>query len=260
MNKNNLFQDKVRYTAKLPTSVLNIDSTYQKPLSKPHVKRIVEKFNPMGVGHIEVSRRNDGTYWVFDGQHRTAVYRELGIKEIDCIVYEGLSVVDEANGYLYKNTTMKQTQSQKFKVEIQANDPDAILIDATMRSLGLRAYVKGEGGQIMAISEVKKIYAKYGADRLREVLSLTKEGFGDDVKAYQAFVLGGINEFIERFGNDEKYSRTHFIKRLKATTLEGFMSMSAKYQVQPSTSKKRAIELTAQEVFNHRKSPENKLQ
>lgn len=254
-----LFQDKKHYMTKLPISVLNVDTAYQKPLSKAHVKRIVAKFNPMGVGHIEVSKRADGTYWIFDGQHRTESYRTMGIQEIDCIVYEGLSIVDEANGYLYKNTTMKQTASQQFKVELEAKDPDALLISEILHSQGLKVYVKNEGGQIAAVKEVKRIYKKHGAIHLKTTISVLKESFGNDKNAYQGFVLGGVSEFIKKYENNPKYDQTFLIKRLKKVTLEGLISHSVKYSIQPGCGKPEAIKLATLQVYNSNKLPENRL-
>ena len=44
----------------------HINDQYQKA----KVNKIVKNFNPIGMGPILVSEREDGSLWIFDGQHR----------------------------------------------------------------------------------------------------------------------------------------------------------------------------------------------
>ena len=251
--------DKKQYFSSLPVSILNIDNSYQKPLSAAHVKKITKDFDPMGVGQIHVSKRSDGTYYVFDGQHRVAAFRKLGFNDIDCIVYEGLTLEEESKGYVYYNNTMKQTRLQKFKAELLAGVPESLDINAVIRSVGLEVDTEGNGAPIKAIGAVRAVYAKYGANDLREVLHILHEAFGTNKKAYQSYVIAGIHSFVATYRDDERYDQEWLINRLKKFGVNDLLAESFKYSRSHGCSKKEGVELATVYFYNWNKSRENKL-
>src|SRR5699024_12866947 len=96
MSKNNILQNKNQYSSNIPLNILSIYESYQNPLYENHVNKIVSKFDPVGVGYIHVSKRDDESYYVFDGQHRVAAFRKLAKSKIRGIIYEGMSIVEES--------------------------------------------------------------------------------------------------------------------------------------------------------------------
>lgn len=254
-----IFLNKKQYFTSLPVSVLNVDNSYQKPLSMAHVKKITKNFDPMGVGQIHVSKRSDGTYWVFDGQHRTAAYRELGIENINCIVYEGLTIEEESKGYVFYNNTMQQTQLQKFKAELLAGVPEAIKINNIVKSLGLAVDTERNGEPIRAVGAIKDIYFKYGGNDLRETLYVLKEAFGENKQAYQAFIIKGVHKFLDDYKDNKKFDKTWLINRYKKFGISELIKQANSFHSMHGGSKKDAVGLASVKLYNYNKSKDNKL-
>lgn len=84
------------------TQILNVDRTYQRPLKNTY-KRIAAQFDPLLVGVITLSRRADGTIWILDGQHRVAAAKEKNIETLDALIYEGLTIEQEAYIFSMQN-------------------------------------------------------------------------------------------------------------------------------------------------------------
>jgi hypothetical protein len=77
------------------------------------IKRIAAEWNAIACGALSVSRRADGTYWVYDGRVRLQAARRLGITELPCMIYEGLSREQEAtNNYMMNNFRVNLTNEE----------------------------------------------------------------------------------------------------------------------------------------------------
>src|SRR5699024_405704 len=169
-----ILKNKIKYIARIPVSLLNVDYTYQKPLSMAHARKIAKNFNPQGVGQIHVSKRDDGSYYIFDGQHRWTAYEMLELEVIECIVYEGMTIKEEAEAYNLYNTIKTQNALDREKALLVAGDKDAALRKATVEELGLEIdYDRtNHNDKIQAVGAVVEIYNKFGVDGLHNVLSI----------------------------------------------------------------------------------------
>jgi hypothetical protein len=79
----------------LPVSLLNIGG-YQRHVSNVRVARIIANCDPAKLGLIVVNKREDGSYYVIDGQHRLAALRRMGVELVRCILVVGLTAREEA--------------------------------------------------------------------------------------------------------------------------------------------------------------------
>lgn len=255
-----MFENKKQYFISLPVSFLDVDNSYQKPLSMAHVRKIIKDFDPMGLGQIHVSKRSDGTYWVFDGQHRTAACRELNIKKIDCIVYEGLTIEEESKGYVYYNNTMKQTQLQKFKAELLAGVPEAHEINSIAQSAGLGIDYERNGEAIKAVGALKDIYFKRGAKELKDTLTTLGRSFGTNKHAYQAYVIKGVHKFINDYQNNSVFELEWLINRYKKFGITKLIQLTNEYSSVSGGSKKDAVSMASIKIYNYNKSKNKKIQ
>lgn len=80
----------------LPVKMLKVDSVYQRPLQST-IKDIVKNWDDERCEPIVVNYRNDGYFYVINGQHRTEAARQLGIPQLVCDVFAGLSIKEEAD-------------------------------------------------------------------------------------------------------------------------------------------------------------------
>jgi len=86
------------YVDAVPVRSIRADHTYQRELVRSRVARMVAEFDSSLLGVIEVSRRDDDTYAVIDGQHRLEAARIARGREssIACNIHTGLTVEEEA--------------------------------------------------------------------------------------------------------------------------------------------------------------------
>lgn len=91
----------------IPVKLLKIDhEMYQRPLQKSF-KYLLDNWDGNKCDPITVNYRNDGFYYVINGQHRTIVAEMLGINQIVCDVFVGLTLKEEAELFVgqYDGTT-----------------------------------------------------------------------------------------------------------------------------------------------------------
>lgn len=107
---------------------LNIDHSYQRDrINKQKVRQIASEWSWAGCGCILVAMRTDGTFWVFDGQHRVlAAKNRADVRQLPCLVFESTSVEQEAASFLVSNAERKPvTALDKFKAMVVTGNRDA---------------------------------------------------------------------------------------------------------------------------------------
>ena len=243
----------------LPVGILQVDHSYQKPLSPSHVKKIVNNFNPVGVGQIHVSKRFDGTYWVFDGQHRLETFKHLSKLTIDAVVYEGMTIIEEAQGYDFYNTTKTQHPLDKEKALVQAKNAHALNRKKIIESVGLEIDYDRTNriDYIQAMGAIKTIYEKGNDEGLKTVLYILHQALGKHKKNFQAMVLLGLHQFIKDF--DGKYEEKWLINRLKKFGVNELISESSTFRRAHNCDKKTGVKLATVKLYNHGKRKGTKL-
>lgn len=141
---------------------LNIDGRYQRDqCSEEKVREIARSWDWLLLGVISVIIRSDGTYWVFDGGHRTraAFYRD-DVKILPCMVHEIENVNDEAKAFVARNTMVSNVAAfDRFKASFCAAEPTAVKVESLLNEFGLTV-VKGgvnKAGYISCIGAMQRI-------------------------------------------------------------------------------------------------------
>ena len=62
------------------------------------------------MGPILVSEREDGSLWIFDGQHRVEALKILGELVWEVTIYSGMTLKDEATAFDYYKKVLKRMQ------------------------------------------------------------------------------------------------------------------------------------------------------
>jgi len=90
----------------LPVESLQVDHRYQRPLNAQWARWLAENWDDRMLGVLTVSQREDGSFWLLEGQHRSAALVSIGMAErkVPCIAFKNLSVREEADIYLGRNT------------------------------------------------------------------------------------------------------------------------------------------------------------
>lgn len=133
--------DKSGQFRKISKHELNIDHDYQRDhVHHARVNRIASRWSWVRFGVICVVRRPDGTYWVFDGQHRKlAADKRSDIDELPCIVFTSTGPVDESKFFLDSNCDRGAVSMlDRFKALVAQNDAVALSVKSMTERSGYR--------------------------------------------------------------------------------------------------------------------------
>lgn len=166
-------KEKPGVCMEIPKNELSVDPVYQRDgsqVSEGKILRIAGNWSWMACGVLLVAER-DGSFFVMDGQHRwKAALRREDIKELPCLVFETISVEEEARAFLSANTERKPvTGWDKYKALVAIKDPAALLLKEL--SLSYRREVtdgKGRVGTISCVSCLIK-HARISPSVLRRI-------------------------------------------------------------------------------------------
>lgn len=145
----------------LRPSEVKVDETVQRNFDENHANRIAKAYDPVlfGLGHV--SLREDGYYYVLDGQHRVHAAIEAGHGDTAILfrVYRGLSHEQEAVLFLQLNANKKAVGAlDKFRLSVEAESPVHLDIARILDSFGLRVAANHTDGGVSAVVALEQIY------------------------------------------------------------------------------------------------------
>lgn len=185
----------------LPVEAIMVDDRYQRGLSLPRVKRIVRNFDWQEFGAIEVSLHADGTYTVFDGQHRLAALRELGFADAPCLLHQ-LTPEREAALFVRMQLDRKSpTHIERFNAQVFAGNPESVEISTIVDDTGFQVTRSSSPYGIRAVNRLEQIYRREGAAVLYAALRFVADTWGGDDRSTDGPLLEGVAQFLRGYGN-----------------------------------------------------------
>jgi hypothetical protein len=210
---------------------LNIDADYQREFKRKRAEDIGEHWDDRRAGQIRVSRREDDSMWVIDGQHRTRGAQHAGNTHIVAEIDEGLDQAEEARLFDQLNQGRAPVSAlERFRARLVYRDPEALEMTRIVQEFeGTIAEKTGRKNQddtgIRSIHSLERIYQAEGAAGLREILSLINDAWGVvDYQTTNEYTLGGLRQFMIR--QNGKYDRVHLVERLKSEGHEQIRRMA----------------------------------
>jgi hypothetical protein len=182
------------------------------------------------LGVIIVSSREDGTYWVIDGQHRVAALKALGDTDpVTCVVYDGLTTDREAKMFTAQGDSRRIHPIDLFYAKVAAGDPESVQINQIIGDSGFNFnYYRKKADTIQAPTTIIEITRRGGYDHLTDVLSIIGDVWFNQDTAVPAFMLGGVSAFTMHYGVNG-YHRDHLIDTLRATSVEDLSALSMEF-------------------------------
>lgn len=212
---------KTTYTVmRIPASQLEVDRRVQRDdLNQRKVETIEREYNEDALGVIIVSARKDRGLYIVDGWHRTeATKRRDPSHELTCHVFEGLTLVQEAEMFLDYNYSDKPSLLEKYKVRLAAEDADSLLIEQITTSRGWKVDPNPAPGHIQAIGalyRINELSKKVEADPhlLDAVLLVVTRAWSNDREGAQAVILEGLARIIAKYGDRVDINRLYEVLR-----------------------------------------------
>lgn len=217
-------QDTIEW---LPVTSIEIDRSYQRYASSHKIKLISASFDKNACGVLIVSKRDNGQYFVVDGQHRLEAMKKNEMLLAPCQVCQGLTIQQEAELFIHCNTVRKTPEAlDVFKSRLIAQEPVALAIHAIVEQHGLHVQFNtknSRGGTrepqgIWAVAALEVIYKRGKESLLEEVLNLLLHSWPQTPMALEAKVLLGVMHFHLKYLG--KYTREDFIAKMSVTDLK----------------------------------------
>lgn len=187
---------------KIPIRNLVSSQDYQRSLSMTHVEKAADNFDIFQINPVKVSRR-DGVNYVFNGQHTIEIVAAVsGSRDtpVWCMVYDALTYSHEANIFANQMKFVKPLKPYEvFLANIEAKNPDQMLILDLVHSYGLEIGNKRAPNVICAVSSLESIYRDYGINTLSRVLRLVIGAWEGDMNSFSANILNAVAKLVVVF-------------------------------------------------------------
>ena len=154
------------------------------------VDKLQKKFDPAAFGRISVSPREDGYYYVQDGQHRVALAKALGLTEVPCIVQSLESLRDEGRAFIKINeNSAKITGVDKYRIGVASEVVEYLRIKECVDYAGLRI-----GTGVNCINCVSAIYRSINSATLLSSIETNMRSMKKTLYVLnKCFGIDGIN-------------------------------------------------------------------
>lgn len=214
---------------KIPIKNLVSNQDYQRNLSQAHIEKTAENFDIFQINPVKVSRR-DGINYVFNGQHTIEIVAlASGSREtpVWCMIYDDLCYAHEADIFANQMKFVKSLLPYEiFMANIEAKNPDQLMIRDLVESYGMKISAKRAPGHICAVSTLEAIYKKYGYQVLNHVLRLIIATWEGDSNSFSANIMNAVAKLCVVYKNqlnDETFAEkvgAVSIKQLTRTARE----------------------------------------
>jgi hypothetical protein len=234
---------KQYYITVLPVKDMKIDSTYysdeeniyNRPVNDCRVKDIAKNYDESLVGIIILSIREDGNYFIVNGQHRKLGIEKAGGTHSLCQVFIGLTLQEEAEMYKKLSDTTKAIPAiNSFKAKLVLKDEASLSIMRIVKSLGLEIYFKGKSPakkRILAVTSLESLYRSFSNTKttveeintyFKRCLYIITQSWGGNPRSYDQRMLNSFRVFMKQYKDD--INDKTLIRRLKTVDPEYIFS------------------------------------
>lgn len=187
----------------VPFGAMRVDDKVQRELIPAWVKRLAREWRLDDVGIITLSLRDDGNYYIVDGQHRWAAALERGLSDTKalCHIYRKLDPEEQARLFLSLNANRKVSPYDLYRVGLQAGDPVCLNIRKVLRSHGLKVARNTGDGNVMCVSTLLKLCSR-DEKLLDDVCALIVETWGTRPAALERVIFEGMGLISARYNGE----------------------------------------------------------
>lgn len=213
----------------LSPSVLLTDQRYQRDLHQNQLKKAIEEFNVNLVNFPKVSKRDDGKYWIMDGDHTVQLWRmKFGDKPIMCKVYFGLTWQEEAEIFLAQTgVSSKPTSGEKLNTRLNMKDPEIVEMINAVNLCGISVSFKKDNaarGKCNAPDALYKAYKAHGRETLMNALTTILQTWDGEKESLYTGFIQGMSLFFRKY--DGMFKKKDLVNSLKRQTPDWYIRQS----------------------------------
>jgi hypothetical protein len=152
----------------LSKDLIRVDDSYQRPLKERRVLQILRDFTWAQFGSLMLVDQGDGSYTVYDGQHRLeAAKRHPGIDEVPVAIVVLRQAFEEAQSFLGVNVNRSSISTvEKYWAGLEAGDETMMRICAVLEEAGCEVVPpgtkSGAPNRTSAVTAIERAIRTYG--------------------------------------------------------------------------------------------------
>lgn len=200
---------------------LYIDESYQRSLQN-HVKVIARDWNPTKCDPLKINFREDGLFYVWDGQHRLEAARLRGIKYLLCDITVGLTQKQEAELFGCQGVGIKKPDPYDiFKANVCAGEE----IDTAIKNMCDKYDLKvnrnnKRAGNLSCLTLAREIFKRGKEDQeyFDWVLELLHEAkWNEFAQTHCHRMVNSLYEIRKSVGEENEFVQRKLVAYLKNT-------------------------------------------
>lgn len=219
---------------RIPLSYPNIifydEETYGRSLDQRRLSILDADWHPQKAGVIMVSRRHKspkhphGCLAVIDGHHRVVTAIKKGMADLPALVWDGLSIQQEASLYAAFGSVLRQSPMQVFRARLVAGDGRALSVQQVINDAG---FVLGFGSikkapeRLANVAMLERFYQRYGPQHLYNTLRMVDDLFPSEKRRTRDYVIHAVALLLKYYPD---FDRERLLSHVNE---EGFLSISS---------------------------------
>ncbi|NOW44073.1 hypothetical protein FHW96_000200 [Novosphingobium sp. SG751A] len=232
---------------------LNIDHEYQRAADNGTSRRLIvamiREWKWPLCQPLAVSRRDDRTLWVLDGQHRLNGARERGdIPHLPCFIVTGIAQGEEARTFVDLNTQrQKLSENDKFLGMLAAGDHYAqhlaqILRDTDWRITRDNNPERWGAGELQCAPALVKLLRQRGEHPIRFALATARAAYIDTSMRQTSTILRAL---IDLFPDTQRHNinSARVAQVLGATPATGWIARATLERDRLNVSREAALRM-----------------
>ncbi|WP_439604536.1 DUF6551 family protein [Shinella sp.] len=200
---------------------IRVDHNYQREIRPQRVAQILREFNWAHFQPVMLAEQEDGTFSVFDGQHRVAAARaHPEVSEIPAAVVRVAGSKEEADAFLGVNINRTAvTTVEKFWAGIEAGNEAMLRVQAVLARAGCEviqaAGVKPASNKTNAVTAVERSIRTYGEAATVEACKALAAAWSGDTGALGAIYIQALARLFRN--NKGAISHERMVQKLRAS-------------------------------------------
>jgi hypothetical protein len=239
---------------------LRADEAYQRSLaadaSQTLVRRIAVFWDWGLCQPINVARREDGSLWIVDGQHRHAAAIVRGdIAHLPCVVQSFANRGDEAAAFVALNKQRRPLGAvEVFKASLAAGDEDAAAVMAVITAAGLSIaphcnHVAWKSGMLYCVPTIATGYRRHGKLVVSSALCALSEAFAGQVLQYAGNLIEGLIPFYAAELREEAFDADTFIEELARHSQSEWVRRCRMHMAKTDCGRKAAMQAAMTDAY-----------
>ena len=179
----------------VPIARIRVDEAYQRQLKPGRVRQILRDFNWAHFQPVMLAEHEDGTFTVFDGQHRVEAARQHpNVKDVPAAIVAFDESYQEAGAFLGVNVNRSNiTNIERYYAGLEAGDADMMAVCSVLEEAGCEVVEDGKytpaPNKTAAVSSVNRAIKTYGETAVTAALITLRKAWPKDKRALNGSLI-----------------------------------------------------------------------